>query len=261
MRRVGILGAGFVARHLYASLAGPAGAAAGLAPAFVWARRPVTTGFADPAHRLARIEDAPPADLVVEAAHPDLSRSHGAGLLARGAYMPLSVTALADDALRLRLVAAARAAGTRLLLPAGALVGGQALVAVQDRWAEVTITFRKHPASIDFAAAGIGLAAIRGPTVLHDGPVRTIAARFPRNVNTMVTCALVSLGLDATRAVLVADPALDHGLAELRARGIDGSELLTRKRQPMAGVSGTEMAASVFRSVRLALGADALTLV
>ncbi|MCL4187454.1 MAG: DUF108 domain-containing protein [Rhodobacteraceae bacterium] len=261
MRRVGIIGAGFVARHLYAGLAGPGGAAEWLAPAFVWARRPDETGFADPAHRLERLGDAPPADLVVEAAHPDLSRSHGAAFLARGDYMPLSVTALADDALRGRLVAAARAAGTRLLLPAGALVGGQALLAVQPRWAEVTITFRKHPASIDFSAAGIDPAAIRGATVLHDGPVRSIAARFPRNVNTMVTCALVSLGLDATRAVLVADPALDHGVAELRALGIDGSELFTRKRQPMAGVSGTEMAASVLRSVRLALGAGAMALV
>lgn len=257
--RIGVLGAGFIARALWAHVASAEGAAEGLAPAFVWARRAGVLDFADPAHRCADLAAAPPADLVVEAAHPRLTAEHGARFLARGDWMPLSVTALADDALRERLIAAARAHGHRLLLPAGALVGGQALLAVRDRWAEVSITFRKHPASIDFSASG--MAPPDRAAVLYDGPVRGIAALFPRNVNTMVTCALVTLGLDATRARLIADPALTEGIAEVRAVGRDGSVLETLKRQPMAGVSGTEMAASVLRSVRLALGAGPVALV
>lgn len=56
----------------------------------------------DPRHVLDRFEDfgsrAP--DRVVETAHPDYTRRHGEAILARADCLPLSVTALADDALR-----------------------------------------------------------------------------------------------------------------------------------------------------------------
>lgn len=254
--RVGILGFGFIGAELYRFLAGPRGAAAGLAPAFVWARRPVA--LAEVPHEL-RLDDpgqapARAADLVVEAAHPDLTRAHGAALLAAGDYMPLSVSALADDGLTARLRAAAEGTGTRLLLPVGALVGGQALAARRDGWASVTITFEKNPANIDFRDSGIDPAGIRGRTTLYDGPVRGIGPLFPRNVNTMLTCGLATVGLDRCRGVLVADPALDVAIARVEARGRDGSVLTTEKRQPVVGVSGTEMVASLIRSARLALG-------
>jgi predicted dinucleotide-utilizing enzyme len=117
-------------------------------------------------------------------------------------------------------------------------------------WASVTITFRKHPASIDWSESGIDPASIgAGETVVHDGPVRGIAPRFPRNVNTMVTCALATVGLDRCRAVLVADRSLRVAVAEVRATGRDGSSLAMRKEQPMAGVSGTEMVESQWASI------------
>jgi predicted dinucleotide-utilizing enzyme len=90
--------------------------------------------------------------------------------------------------------------------------------------------------------------------VLYDGPVRGIAKDYPRNVNTMVTCALATIGLDRCRARLVADPRLDHAVAEVEAFGTDGSYLQTIKRQPAIGVSGTEMFASTLRSVQKATG-------
>ena len=70
----------------------------------------------------------------------------------------------------------------------------------------------------------------------------------------MVTCALLSVGLDRCRARLVSDPSLEHGIAEVEAWGKDGSYLRTEKRQPMAGVSGTEMLETTWRSVTSALG-------
>ncbi len=252
--RVGILGAGFIGEGLYRYLCSPEAAARGLAPAFVWARRPEALSQVAPEHRLAALEDPLPGspDLVVEAAHPDLTARHGAAILGQCDYMPLSVTALADDALTARLREAAERAGTRIVLPKGALVGLQSLLSTRETWEEVTITFRKNPASID---TGDGPAPdITGETVIFDGPVREIARRFPRNVNTMVTCALATVGLDRCRGRLIADPALDHAVAEVRARGRDGSEVETIKRQPMVGVSGTEMLASTLRSVHLALG-------
>lgn len=255
VRRVGIIGAGFIASALYDHLLSPEAAAQGLAPAFVWARRPEALAGVRPEHRLDTPGHAAAfgPDLIVEAAHPDITRNHGASFLACADYMPLSVSALADDALALRLRGVALAHGHRLLLPVGALVGGQALAARRGAWAEVTITFRKNPANIDFSRAGIDPSAIRAETVVFDGPVREIGRLYPRNVNTMLTCGLATVGLDRCRGRLVADPRLDVAIAEVEAVGRDGSILRTEKRQPVVGVSGTEMTASLLRSVRLAL--------
>ena len=68
----------------------------------------------------------------------------------------------------------------------------------------------------------------------------------------VVTCALATIGLDRCRARLVADPSLDHAVAEVEAFGTDGSYLQTIKRQPAIGVTGTEMFASTLRSVQKA---------
>ena len=53
---------------------------------------------------------------------------------------------------------------------------------------------------------------------------------------------------------MIADPALDHAVAEVEAWGKDGSYLTTVKRQPMLGVSGTEMLQSTIRSLVKATG-------
>lgn len=170
-------------------------------------------------------------------------------------YLPLSVAALADDALRERLVARAGVAGTSLAIPHGALMGLDSLREWRHAWAEVTISFFKHPSNIDFSESGIDPAGISGDTVLYDGPARGIAALFPRNVNTMITCALATIGLDRCRARLVAVPTLQVAVAEVTARGLDGSLLSMRKEQPASGVSGTEMFesqwASIVRAARL----------
>ena len=251
MARIGIIGNGFVASSLVASLAADTGL--GLEVAFVAARRPGPGEMALVDLSAASVARSR-ADLVVEAAHPDVTRGLGAEILSATDYLPLSTTALVDDDLRTTLEAAATAAGTRLVLPHGALVGGDSLLEWRAEWAEVTISFRKHPRAIDFAVSGIDPAGITGPVVLYDGPVRGIAPRFPRNVNTMVTCALATVGLDACRGVLVADPALTVAMAEVIAIGRDGSRVVTRREQPAVGVSGTEMMASLLRSIQVATG-------
>jgi predicted dinucleotide-utilizing enzyme len=159
---------------------------------------------------------------------------------------------MADSALHHRVMAAATAHGHRLVLPQGALVGTDALLGWRHMWRDVTITFRKHPNNIDLAMVNRRADEIRGETVVFDGPVRDIAPLFPRNVNTMVTCALATIGVDRCRGRMIADPALDHAVAEVEAWGKDGSHLQIVKHQPMVGVSGTEMLASALRSLQKA---------
>ena len=193
-------------------------------------------------------------DLIVEAAHPDISRAHAAAFLQSCDYMPVSVTALADDALRERLVATAERSGHRLIIPRGALVGADALHClaphVARREHHVSQTPRQHR-SCRREMARPGYHARDGDLRRSGAPDR---AAVSRNVNTMVTCALATVGLDRCRGRMIADPALDHAVAEVEAMGSDGSYLATTKRQPMVGVSGTEMFASTLRSVLKATG-------
>ena len=247
--RVGIIGLGFVGSTLYRRLAD--GAVPGLEVGFVHDRRAERVAAAASEHVVSSLDDLDgvPVDLVVECAGPDVTVANGRSLVARWDYMPLSVTALADDRLLEDLLAVARSSGTRLLVPHGALAGMDALYERREVWREVTITFRKPPQHIEG-----GQAVIDGPTVLYDGPVRGIASRYPRNVNAMVGCALATIGLDRCRAILVADPELTELIAEVRAVGSDGSVLEIVKRQPGVGVSGTEMPDAVLRSIVLATG-------
>ena len=256
-RRVGLLGCGFIGAEVHRRIV--ADRSLGLDLAYVWNRTPerLEAAGVPAALRLESLDDARAgeADLVVEMCPPSITRTHGERLLARAHYLPLSVTALVDDALRERLVATAAGAGTTLAVPHGALMGLDSLHEWRHAWSEVTITFRKHPANIDWSESGQDPAAVGDrPTTVYDGPVRGIAPLFPRNVNTMVTCALATVGLDRCRAVLVADRSLQVAVAEVAARGSDGASLVMRKEQPMAGVSGTELVESQWASIVRAAG-------
>ena len=257
--RIGIIGHGTIGADLVRRLL--ADDDPGLELAFVHARGGVAAGGVDPALVLADLRDvaARTPDLIVEAAHPEVTRTHGAGLLGIADYLPLSTTALADDVVRGSLDAAAQAAGTRLWLAHGALVGAEALTDWRDHWRRLTIRMEKPPAGIDFSASGLDRSALTARTTVYDGPVRGIAPRFPRNVNAMVTLALATIGLDRTRAVLIADPALTDARLLVTAVGGDGSRLRIERRQPLVGVSGTEMAASAWASLRAAAGRPSIS--
>jgi predicted dinucleotide-utilizing enzyme len=224
---------------------------------FVWNRSPERLAAVPAALRLDDLSafTSRTPDLIVELAHPAITRDFGARFLTIADYLPLSVSALVDSELEARLLETAQAHGTRLLIPHGALIGVDNLVEGGAAWREVSITFEKHPDSIDFSDSGLDPADIRDRRVIFDGTAREVGRLFPRNVNTMVTCALATVGLDRCRARLIADPALDVGVAEVEAVGRDGSRLFSRKQQPMAGVSGTEMLESLYSSVRRAAGA------
>lgn len=252
--RIGIVGYGFIGRHLYQRLM--QGGEPGLSVAFVWNRSPGKVAGVPMGLVLRDLTQAAEkrADLIVELAHPGVTRDHGTKFAAAADYLVTSVTALADDKVRGALLETAVAHKHRIFIPHGALVGLDTLHEQRHRLADVTITFRKHPKNLDFAESGIDPAIVQGPTVLYDGPARGIAPLFPRNINTMITCALATVGLDRCRAVLIADPSLDKAYAQVEAIGHDGSRIATFNEQPATGVSGNDMLASIIGSVRAAAG-------
>jgi aspartate dehydrogenase len=247
--KLGLIGYGYLGKALHQSLEDT--------------RINVTRVYNRSAERLAGLPDtmgttslesfvggAAELDLVVEVAHPDISRNIGARILHHTDYMPCSVAALADDQLRNQLVAAARAAGTRLLIPHGAVVGIDNLLESQENWTDVTITFRKPPDSL-----GMEKEPEDDETVLFQGSVREIADKFPRNVNAMVACALATIGPDAAVARIVADRRQGNVLrGEFVFRGKDGSHLSIVKEEPAVGVSSPGMITALKGSVLRALG-------
>ncbi|WP_050831618.1 aspartate dehydrogenase, partial [Bordetella pertussis] len=120
-----------------------------------------------------------------------------------------SAGALADDALRARLIAAAEAGGARIRVPAGAIAGLDYLQAVAGRDdAEVVYESRKPVAAWRAELPGMGIDpdTLAESRTLFSGPAREAALRFPKNLNVAATLALAGIGMTRTRVEVVVDP-------------------------------------------------------
>lgn len=165
-------------------------------------------------------------EIVAECAGQPAVEAHGEAILRAGIdLLVISIGALADDALFARLRAAAEAGGAKLLLPAGAIGGVDAIAAMRlgglDR---VVYRARKPPAAWKGSPAEevCDLDALTGATRLYAGTAREAARRFPKNANVAATVALAGLGMDRTEVELLADPAAPGNLHEIEAWGASG---------------------------------------
>ena len=252
--RIGLVGLGYVGRYVYEQISSRP--ELGLEVAFV--------------HELAseRLAGLPPEvilpdlhafasrhpDLVVEMAHPAVTRQFGELFLQGTDYLPLSMTAFADEALRQRLLETARRSGTCLFVPHGAVVGLENIFEGRDLWEEVTVVMKKSPKNLDFTSAPqFKPADLTRATVLYDGPTRAVCPLFPRNVNSHATVALAGIGFDRTRSVLIADPSLEVSVIELTAQG-KGAALRIERSNPLKGVSGVFTLHSTLAAVCRAKG-------
>jgi aspartate dehydrogenase len=166
-------------------------------------------------------------DAVLECAGHQAVRDHGARALAGGSNLLVtSAGALTDDALLTSLLAAAEQGGGRLIVPSAGIGALDCLAgAAEGGLDEVTVTVRKDPLSWKGTAAwtAFDLDRLTAPIVLYDGPVREGARRYPQNVNIAAAAALAGIGLDRTRLIIVADPAIATHVVEIAARGRFGS--------------------------------------
>lgn len=247
--RIGLIGYGYIGRYIYEQIT--TRPELGLQIGFVHNRSPekvadlpadvVLPDLADFANRRV--------DLVVELAHPDVTRQHGAAFLEQTDYMPLSLTAFADAELNDRLQSIARGRGTRIFVPHGAVIGLDALEEGRDTWEEVSIVMEKPVRSLDLSAdPDHDAEQITGRTTLFEGTAGEICPRYPRNVNSHAAVALAGIGFERTHSVLIADPALEASIIELKARG-GGVEVSIRRENPMQGVSGVMTLMSSLASI------------
>ena len=202
-------------------------------------------GLAD----LAAFEERSP-DLVVEMAHPAVTRQWGTTILEKTNYMFISVTALADRELESQLEETTKRCGTRAFVPHGGVVGMDALLENRDVWEEVHVIMKKPPKNVDCAAAGVDPDSIVGEKVLYDGPTRGICPLFPRNVNTHAAIAYAGIGFDRTHSLLVVNPDWDLATVEIEARG-PGIELKVARNEGITGVTGASTPASIYNTVQM----------
>src|SRR5436309_16056890 len=176
--------------------------------------------------RAALIAARPAA--VVEAASHDAVREHLVALLEAGIrVVVLSLGALADDRLRYAAEDAARRSGALLYVPSGGIGGLDALKAACAAGVdEVSIQVAKPPAAwkgIPYVAAlGVDLDRLHSAHTLFEGPAREGVPHFPQNFNIAAVLSLAGIGLDRTRLIGVADPALTLNTHTIRVTGASG---------------------------------------
>jgi aspartate dehydrogenase len=253
--RIGLVGFGYIGRFVYEQVR--TRPELGMEVAFVSTANPERLRDVPAELVLANLKGfgARAPDLVLEVAHPDVTRQHGRAFLRQCDYMPLSLTAFAEAQLERDLVETARENGTRLFLPHGAAVGLESIAENRHLWENVTVAMTKHPANLDFAVVPHRAPPGDVPRViLYDGPTRGLCPLFPRNVNSHASVALAGIGFDRTRSVLIADREATAATIEIVAHG-QGVSLRIERVNPLKGVSGVLTLNSVLSALCRAKGA------
>jgi aspartate dehydrogenase len=149
------------------------------------------------------------ADIVIECL-PAAAFDHvaDATLAAGRGLMVLSVGQLAR---REDLIPAFRAAGQRLIVPTGAILGLDVVQALaRGDMTSVRIVTRKAPRGLagapHFRTTGIDVLSLTEPTLVFSGTAREAIRGFPSNVNVAVALSLAGIGVDRTRCDIWAVP-------------------------------------------------------
>ena len=220
MRKIGIVGYGKLGQHLCSSIT----QADDTELAFVWNRNREAIGNEIPDSKiitdLGQVTNIP-CDLIVEVAHPIISKHWGETFLSHCDYMIGSPTALADRETEEKLLKTHQKNG--IYIPRGALPGLEEVLSLKrsNKLHAASITMRKHPKSLKFSGPlPDGHQNSNQPVVYYQGPLRDLCGYAPNNVNTMAVLALSSgLGMDKVQATLVADKSLEHHITEVSLFG------------------------------------------
>jgi aspartate dehydrogenase len=191
--------------------------------------------FRRPVPVVALGELAAMADVVVECAPAavflDVARP---ALEAGRVLMPLSVGALLGHP---ELVDLARERGGRILIPAGALIGLDAVrAAAEGTIRSVKMVTRKPPKGLAGApylvSQGISLDGLNGPMKVFEGTAREGARGFPANVNVAAALSLAGIGPDETRLEIWADPALERNIHRIEVEADSANFAMTIENVP-----------------------------
>jgi aspartate dehydrogenase len=155
------------------------------------------------------------ADIVIECAPAKLLRSIVAPFVtSRKTAIVLSAGALLENE---DLIDLARQNGGQIVVPTGALIGLDAVVAAAvGTIHSVRMVTRKPVTGLAGAPYivenNIDIERITEPLKIFDGTAREAAKGFPANLNVAVALSLAGIGPDRTRLEIWADPALTRNV-------------------------------------------------
>lgn len=262
---MGVVGFGHLGQYLVQQIEEHAS----LELAFVWNRTPSALDGIQKDLILENLSDFADrkADLIVEVAHPNITKQWGATFLGAADYMIGSPTALSDAALETELRKAAVSHG--LYVPSGAFWGGEDIKKMADRGTlqALKVSMTKHPTCFklngDLKTKNDQVTDKK--VVLYEGSVRGLCPLAPNNVNTMAAAATAAhnVGFDKVTGCLVSDPSLtDWHIVEVEVWGPGNIEnntafhVKTVRRNPanVGAVTGSATYASFLSSMLGAKG-------
>ncbi len=180
---------------------------------------------------LGELRDGDRPDHVIECAGHPAVKSTVPELLRRGIDVSLvSVGSLAEPGLAQELEAAASAGGAQLFLISGAIAGIDAIASARIGGLDsVVYTGRKPPIGwLGTPAESVcDLNKITEATVIFEGSAGEAARLYPKNANVAATVSLAGVGLERTRATLIADPGVTKNIHHVRATGAFGELEIT----------------------------------
>jgi aspartate dehydrogenase len=228
MTSVGLIGYGGIAQDVVAALREAGGGAkivGVLCRPGRTAKAHATLGDIPVVESLADLLALRPG-IVAEVAGQQAVAEHGPDVLRRGFdLLVISVGALAEPVLLERLKSAAREGNSRMLLPAGAIGGIDAIAAMRlGGLTSVRYRSRKPPAAWRGSPAEkvADLDKLTGRTVLYRGTAGEAALLYPQNANVAAAVALAGLGFVKTEVELVADPDAPGNVHEIEVEGAAG---------------------------------------
>ena len=214
--RVAIAGLGAIGKSLATKLA--AGVVPGVELTAVSAKnhdkaQAFVKTLAHPVEVLRIDELEPYADVIVECAPAEfLGDIIGPFLKKQKKAIVLSVGAIL---FRPDLVELAKQTGGVIMVPTGALIGLDAMVAAAEgKIHSVRMITRKPPKGLEGAPYlienGISVEGLTEPLKVFTGNAKEAAKGFPANLNVVVALALAGIGPDKTFLEIWADPTVTH---------------------------------------------------
>jgi aspartate dehydrogenase len=169
---------------------------------------PIVPLNAFPEHADIAVECAPAA-IIEDICRPMLEAGKSVIVLSCGALLP-----------RPELLDLAKAKGGRIIVPTGALLGLDAVVAAAEGdITSVRMTTRKPPGGLKGAPYleqhGISVDGLTEAKRVFSGSAREAAAGFPANVNVAAALSLAGIGPDRTQIDIWADPAVTRNCHDI----------------------------------------------
>ncbi len=196
---------------------------------------------------LSKVKDQK-VDLVIEAATAQVVRAIALDVLARSDFLPFTMTGFADDSFLADIRARCQASGKRLFIAHGAVVGLDGVTDGNRVIEELTITTTKPPRNLGLPEGTAG--------VIYDGPTRAACKDFARNVNIHAAFALMGIGFDKMRSVVISDPNSKQMKTEVKVKGEGLEWSITIASTPVGAVSGNYVPESAASTVLRILGGN-----